>query len=314
MHQPVWKKKQQFSKPALLIILIVVLISIAPIYRHTSHAVLNAIQPAIYSTNLDLALLLASVFLTLGLAFIGIEMANNPPTGERAKWAYRLSFIVVGFLLIVVTYLQAIRNMNQQAAVKIEADKATKAVQTKFDQVTGKLDNIQHFVENPPSGLTQAQVADVVRIQVADIVRTMIAGRSQSSESGPPAQASPVAPTMAPLAPDTQALKHKGMQVAKEINDWIALNSQDVPNPPNMGMPSSSEDAKARTYADRLNSEWRDKFEVQAILLVGNLHIKGLNLACIDTISGAFQNNPAYILKMHKLCEDRIEQAAQDLN
>lgn len=283
-------------------------------YRHTSHAVLHAIQPTLYSTNLDLVLLLASLILTLGLAFIGIEMANNPPTSERAKWAYRLSFTVVGILLIVVTYLQATRNMNQQAAVKIEADNETKAVQTKFDQVTGKLDNIQHFVENPPSGLTQAQVADVVRIQVADVVRTMISGRSQSSESGPPAQASPIAPTKAPLAPDTQALKIQGMQVAKEINDWIALNSQDAPNPASTGMPSSSEDAKARAYADRLNSEWKDKFEVQAISLVGKLQIKGLNLACVETITGAFENNPAYILKMHKLCADRIEQAAQNLN
>ena len=100
--------------------------------------------------NLDLALQLAFAILTVSLAWVGIEMANNPPTTKREKWVYRVVFIVVGTLLIGVFYWQGVRNIAEQASIRTEADKETKAVQTQYDQMTGKLNSIQQFVEHPP--------------------------------------------------------------------------------------------------------------------------------------------------------------------
>ena len=71
--------------------------------------------------NLDLALLLASVALTVFLAAVGIEMANNPPTSRKAKWVYRSVFILLGTLLIGTTYWQGKRNIEEQARTRAES-------------------------------------------------------------------------------------------------------------------------------------------------------------------------------------------------
>ena len=64
--------------------------------------------------NLDLALLIASVALTILLAAVGVEMANNPPTSRKARWIYRSVFVILGGLLIGATYWQGKRNFDEQ--------------------------------------------------------------------------------------------------------------------------------------------------------------------------------------------------------
>jgi hypothetical protein len=116
--------------------------------------------------NLDLALLLASVALTVFLAAVGIEMANNPPTSRKAKWVYRSVFILLGTLLIGTTYWQGKRNIEEQARTRAESLREQQETKTQYDKVQGRLESIDRFVGHPPSGFTEKQIASVVRAMV----------------------------------------------------------------------------------------------------------------------------------------------------
>jgi len=71
--------------------------------------------------NLDVSLLLASILFTILLAAVGVEMANAPPTSNKARWTYRASFIIFGVLLIGTTYWQGKRNTEEQNRIRVEA-------------------------------------------------------------------------------------------------------------------------------------------------------------------------------------------------
>lgn len=112
--------------------------------------------------NLDIFLLLASVGLTALLAAEGIEMANKPPTTDKARWTYRVVFAVLGLLLLGTTYWQVKRNTAEQARINKEADEQKKVADARYNQLQGKLENITQFVSHPPAGFTQDQVTAVV--------------------------------------------------------------------------------------------------------------------------------------------------------
>jgi len=122
--------------------------------------------------NLDIALQIVSIVLTVVLAGIGIEMANNPPSpaDKVKKWRYRGWFIFVGLLLVSVNYWQAARNAAEQLAIKKKAEGEQekieakfKEVKTQYDNVQGQLTSISNFVQNPPSNLTPQQVIASIR-------------------------------------------------------------------------------------------------------------------------------------------------------
>ena len=63
-------------------------------------------------------------------SYIGIEMVNTPPTTNRRKWLYRVSFFVIGFGIIALTCMQfydtqkiQTENSNKINALAQEADK-----------------------------------------------------------------------------------------------------------------------------------------------------------------------------------------------
>jgi hypothetical protein len=120
--------------------------------------------------NLDLALLLAAIIFTILLAAVGVEMANNPPTSKKAKWAYRTAFIVLGLLLIGTTYWQGQRNIDEQNRIKLVAEAQEKKLDDRYDEIKtqysrleGRLTSIQNFSKHPPANFTPQQVGEAIR-------------------------------------------------------------------------------------------------------------------------------------------------------
>jgi predicted negative regulator of RcsB-dependent stress response len=307
-HQPIWKKNNR--QIACLVVLGLVLICAIWIHHHVRQTALHAIQPT--SMNLDIVLLLASAALTVSIAWVGIEMANNPPTSARAKRNYRIGFVVIAGMLMTVTYWQGKRNKAEQDAIRSDATQEIKNIQSQYDQLIGKVNTIDQFVEHPPAGLTKAEVAEVVRAQVTDALRTTIVNRNQSSESGPatvpgPAVVATPAPNV-PLTQNSQALKAQGLQLAKEIDDWIASVSKDAPKVTNP-TPGTEDARNTDAYLDRLNKEWMQNFFVRANSMVNELHVTGLLIACRSITS----YRPSMVLEFRRTCADHIEDAAKRL-
>jgi hypothetical protein len=113
--------------------------------------------------NLDLVLLTASIVLTVLLAAVGIEMANNPPTSGRQKWGYRSVFIILGCSLVGVTYWQGKRNGDEQNKIRVDSRTQEQQLAAENNQIQGKLDAIKQFLADPPASLDAKQVAAAVR-------------------------------------------------------------------------------------------------------------------------------------------------------
>jgi len=119
-----------------------------------------------YGVNIDLALLLLSGLLALSQAWVGVEMANNPPTTKKQRIIYRSVFIIIGFFLIVVTYWQGMHSGNEQDRLRKEATEQQDELESKINQMQGKLDNITNFVSHPPRNFSPADVAAAVHAMV----------------------------------------------------------------------------------------------------------------------------------------------------
>jgi hypothetical protein len=126
----------------------------------------------------------------------------------------------------------------------------------------------------------------------------------------------PLAPT--PLTPaETKALQIKGLQMAKEINDWLAEVSQNVPKPTatlangyNYAAQNADERAN-QAYMQTLELEWATKFHGEPWLLIHQLHNdQGIMLTC--TGNGGNGGLTSF-LGLCKSCADRIEQGAMRL-
>jgi hypothetical protein len=118
--------------------------------------------------DLNIILPLVSVSLTLFLAGIGIEMANDPPASKRAKWIYRIMFGVVAFLIISVTYSQEKRNKDEQVKIQAQASQQTNEIQTQYNTVSTKLSDINVLVQHS-SKLTPEQLANSVQTIISSI-------------------------------------------------------------------------------------------------------------------------------------------------
>lgn len=113
--------------------------------------------------NWDIALPMVSLLLTVLLAYIGIEMANRPPTSSIAKWIYRSIFTLIGALLLVVNYRQAVRSINEQARIRTDANTEQRKIEAQYNQVQGTLNNITRFVSQPHPNLDPQQITAIVR-------------------------------------------------------------------------------------------------------------------------------------------------------
>jgi uncharacterized protein YlxW (UPF0749 family) len=113
--------------------------------------------------NWDIALPMTSIVLTVLLAWVGIEMANKPPTTNTQKWAYRSAFILFGSLLVGVNYVQSKHNVDEQTRIRNDANREQQKIDAQYNQVKQQLADITKFVAQPPPNLDSNEVAAVVR-------------------------------------------------------------------------------------------------------------------------------------------------------
>lgn len=115
----------------------------------------------------------------------------------------------------------------------------------------------------------------------------------------------------APLpAPTPAELKAIGLQLAQDIQAWIATVSKEAPQPPPGIASSPDEDRK---YVERLNVEWQTKFNYMANFLLHRLPIREhLNFACFPDIPYA-QFGPSGALQLRQTCASAIERGAMEL-
>jgi hypothetical protein len=117
--------------------------------------------------TLDIGFQIASVVFVVLLAGVGLEMANNPPICKSQKNKYRLTFIIIGGLLIAVNYRQAVRNAEQLNTTQAKDIAQQQRTEAQYNQVRGQLDNITQFVAHPPPNFTSGQVASAVQAMSA---------------------------------------------------------------------------------------------------------------------------------------------------
>ena len=88
--------------------------------------------------NLDIALQIISIALTVLLAYVGVEMANHPPTCNKQRWKYRIIFSVLGLMLIGINWWQSSRNAHEQLVAKQDAVEEQRRIEAQYNQVQGK--------------------------------------------------------------------------------------------------------------------------------------------------------------------------------
>ncbi len=94
----------------------------------------------------DTVLSTVSVVITVLMAGVGIEMANNPPTTQRRKWAYRSAFIVLALFLIGVNLWQSVRSGEQQRATEEAGQRAERNTYGELEYLKGQLKSVSTAV------------------------------------------------------------------------------------------------------------------------------------------------------------------------
>lgn len=284
--QPVWKKRDR-RKPALLIVLIAVLIGVLWSQRRMLFALWEW-HPFV------------GLFIAI-MAFLGVLLSLREHVGgcEKAVW-------IVVMLILVSLEIRSMYLYNQdELDTRNKQFGAFTTLGSKNDQLQRTLNKVDQFVEHPHPELTKEQVADVVHKTIED---------DRLSQSAPPPTPPISVPTAAPtplLSQDSRALQQEGLQMAKDINDWIASVSPGVPKTATAGAPTIEERKVLSDYAVHLNLDWRDKFGMRPQVLMGKLHVPGLNLqSCAPTVSSS---SPYDILQFRLGCATKIEQAARNL-
>ena len=96
--------------------------------------------------NLDITLPVVFVLVTALMTGVGIEMANNPPTTQRRKWAYRSIFIVLALSLIGVNLWQSVRSGEEQRATEEAGQQAERNTYGELEYLKGQLKSVSTAV------------------------------------------------------------------------------------------------------------------------------------------------------------------------
>jgi hypothetical protein len=214
---------------------------------------------------------------------------------------------------------------NEQFKATIAANKSTQDDERRhFDAVLQEETNLFNSQEKELE--LQASTHEEVDALFEAVVTSAREGSATNSAEIAHAQATRV-PTSLPSNPlvpppltpaETKELQIKGLQMAKEINEWITSVSKDVPKPtpvpPGEGWNPAAEaaDRKAdEAYVRTLESEWTAKFGGGPRLLLHQLHNdQGVLLTCTGNAAGG---GPTNFLGLCKACADRIEQGSMRL-
>jgi hypothetical protein len=300
MRHAVWKRKPQRGRLTILLVLIAVLIAAIWIQHHTISGLLYAGLRWHPFVGLFIAI----------LAFLGIILSLREHVGRREKAVW-----IVAMLILVCLEIRSMYLYNQdELSARSAQFSAFSTIEGKYDQLQKTVNNVNQFVSHPHPELTPSQMLDFVRKQLAHSAQPPEPTPSAAISAGP--SVPPANNPFSPFPPADPALKAQGLQVANEINDWVASNLQDapvMPRPPSppVGMPMNqqatlkAEVATAKNYTDRLDKEWNEKFASRVGILITGMHISLANhlMAC-----GGHSDDPRTTLGWRKSCGELIEQ------
>lgn len=237
---------------------------------------------------------------TVAMTVLGGIVSIFPPVKPWKKPVCAVAFIVFGVVSVWLT-------------VKIKqpsADELANAIIRKLPAPKGASSSVP--APQAPVATHNADIAEEVANLVA---RKLSKSNLRVVQTSPPPAASPVSTTkpMRPvepaIVPNNPELKTNALQLAKEMKDWLALLSPDIPAwPPK----TAEEEKKAQEFRERLDSEWGDFFSKRAIDTWSSLSeahaVSGVDHACfiqqIDLRSD---------IELRKLCATEIENGALKL-
>jgi hypothetical protein len=149
----------------------------------------------------------------------------------------------------------------------------------------------------------------------ADIAEAVLEKLPQPSVPVVPALVPPP-PSNLPQQPDSQALQREAFGLVRQINDWVTLVSQAVPDMPSITFPGNSSPSdieKATQYSENLDRQWQNTFQSQAVSMISRLHIPGrFNISCRATQLGLDTDFSAR-LRRYKDCATLLDDGAKKL-
>jgi hypothetical protein len=263
------------------------------------------------SMTFDIYATLVIAVLTALMAFIGIEMVNNPPSKKWHKWAWRITFIVISLPLIVIEVKVAIHTDDERQQTEEKGNKERLENRGDIRFMEGKLDAIASFeseyLANPQKQNSSSELANALAI--LKIAQSKI---PPDKPSNPPAIVTAPPPSLpfppTPTAVSTLALKNIAIQMATEIDDWVNLNKN---NAPAEYGPQAAKPSDIATYSSRLNSEWSSKFSMAETVMIQLQKATGDNeirRACLLPTPNIQQ-----ILDLRGMCGRAMRQEAEML-
>ena len=248
---------------------------------------------------------------------------------------YEFGQVVRGIQTTIAATGAEINTNRGQFKATIAANKATQGQeQEDFEALLQKETDLFNSQEKAFSAQHEEMLSTQEEVDATfeAVMAFGASGRASSAEIArvqaaiPPSSATvtPTSPPPNPLFPppltptEAKALQKMGLQMAKEINDWIASVSQDAPiptatSPGGWNPAAQAADEKAdEAYVRTLESDWNTKFGGGPRLLIHQLHNDyGVLLTCTGNAAGG---GPANFLGLCKACADRLVQGAMRLN
>jgi hypothetical protein len=269
------------------------------------------------------------------LALVGIVLALKKIEGI-SRWVIVTVCLVVGgagFGVGVYKERHATQQMSTLVGNTNDLVTETKSVLTMVGSLLPQIAAANQGVADLKSELGAAEAKNDPRL-VASLQAKLAEAQNKADDLSreladaakkfnPPVVPGPTAATPPPAAissfpanPDSQALQREAFGLVSQINDWVASVSQTAPNVSSYLNPFSSPPSdveKARKYSEQLDSEWQSTFQIEAVSMIGKLHIPGIfHLACRATQFNSDTDFSAR-LRRYKDCATMLDQGAKNL-
>lgn len=239
------------------------------------------------------------------IGVLGAASAAMAAFLDRLEWLGKVGWILLMFALLIVetrAITKADNDLKDQfATVLSQAQTNLKTTLDSQDaQFNATMDRLRLVINSQKSiASIQADARDDARLEGLEIqaLRDQVEAPSASVRAAV-ISSEPVQRT----AEETKQLKLKALQLAKDINDWIASVAQYKPREPH---PTDAEDA---AYENKLQ-EFDTRFGREANQMVHDLQVEHMLVACAP-----LQGTSDVILTLRQSCAANIERAALNLD
>jgi hypothetical protein len=143
---------------------------------------------------LDVLIPILLVLVSVLISWVGVEMANNPPTTNPEKAMYRTRFKVLGLALVILTFWQALRASAQQSEAQRESREVAVTNARNTGALQSQLTTLQNLMADAMA--TFRMTTDPKLRQLADSYAQLAQSVGKSAQ--PPATDATPAPPSAP--------------------------------------------------------------------------------------------------------------------